>query len=168
MAKKGGTIEGVSVILSTEDPEELKMSKQPNSQTQQHSPLFWVKLAVLLVIIFSTVALLFSSAIKCCSNAVRLSINDSSISSSFQAALTIFYDMDSVREVPVLSPPKWRRTKKIVNTPSLRKAARCFDPKINVVKELRYSTSNPLYVLQRNRNVNKFPMENAYVVKRLR
>lgn len=34
------------------------MSKQPNSQTQQHSPLFWVKLAVLLVIIFSTVALL--------------------------------------------------------------------------------------------------------------
>lgn len=34
------------------------MSNQPNSQSGERSPLFWVKLAVLLVIIFSTVALL--------------------------------------------------------------------------------------------------------------
>ena len=34
------------------------MSNHPNSQTKERTPLFWVKLAVLLVIVFSTVALL--------------------------------------------------------------------------------------------------------------
>jgi cell division protein FtsB len=56
LAKKGGTIRGLTEI-PLKPPEEFTMNKKAQARKRQSAKV-WIKVAVLLVIIFSTVALL--------------------------------------------------------------------------------------------------------------